>query len=444
MYSLLHRYKGITVAIIAVASAGFFLWLFFAGEIKDLTSPSKRCVVEVGSGCVTLKDYRRELLRFSELLKNPQMEDLVREQVLSNLIAQELLYQKAKDLSFIASDEEVVEVIKSDPSFQEGGLFTSSKYREVLSKIGLTPEEYEDYIRRALSIQKLINFISNGVYLSEKELEINLLADRTLLSGSLYIVSPADISQSYQPSEQEMLEYYQKNKELFKRPEEKVIWVWREKDKEKVQSIYKELQSGKEPQGYKEYKLPEDLQKMGSLLGIEAQRLTPQERQNITKEGDEYVVLYLKQVIPSGYEEFERVKDKVRERLVEEKAQSMAEKKAQEVAKALKEGKKPDARSLSFSDTPALQLSAVVNIKQSDIAQILLSQEKVFGPYPLRQGYGVLLVEKRKREELKPEEKEEVFRDILSLKSQAMLTQYVEYLKRHTKIRINKEMLGGG
>ncbi len=444
MYSLLHRYKGITVAIIAVASAGFFLWLFFAGEIKDLTSPSKRCVVEVGSGCVTLKDYRRELLRFSELLKNPQMEDLVREQVLSNLIAQELLYQKAKDLSFIASDEEVVEVIKSDPSFQEGGLFTSSKYREVLSKIGLTPEEYEDYIRRALSIQKLINFISNGVYLSEKELEINLLADRTLLSGSLYIVSPADISQSYQPSEQEMLEYYQKNKELFKRPEEKVIWVWREKDKEKVQSIYKELQSGKEPQGYKEYKLPEDLQKMGSLLGREAQRLTPQERQNITKEGDEYVVLYLKQVIPSGYEEFERVKDKVRERLVEEKAQSMAEKKAQEVAKALKEGKKPDARSLSFSDTPALQLSAVVNIKQSDIAQILLSQEKVFGPYPLRQGYGVLLVEKRKREELKPEEKEEVFRDILSLKSQAMLTQYVEYLKRHTKIRINKEMLGGG
>ncbi len=444
MYSLLHRYKGITVAIIAVASAGFFLWLFFAGEIKDLTSPSKRCVVEVGSGCVTLKDYRRELLRFSELLKNPQMEDLVREQVLSNLIAQELLYQKAKDLSFIASDEEVVEVIKSDPSFQEGGLFTSSKYREVLSKIGLTPEEYEDYIRRALSIQKLINFISNGVYLSEKELEINLLADRTLLSGSLYIVSPADISQSYQTSEQEMLEYYQKNKELFKRPEEKVIWVWREKDKEKVQSIYKELQSGKEPQGYKEYKLPEDLQKMGSLLGREAQRLTPQERQNITKEGDEYVVLYLKQVIPSGYEEFERVKDKVRERLVEEKAQSMAEKKAQEVAKALKEGKKPDARSLSFSDTPALQLSAVVNIKQSDIAQILLSQEKVFGPYPLRQGYGVLLVEKRKREELKPEEKEEVFRDILSLKSQAMLTQYVEYLKRHTKIRINKEMLGGG
>ncbi|MEJ5338821.1 MAG: peptidylprolyl isomerase [Aquificaceae bacterium] len=443
MYSLLHRYKSITVAIIAVATGGFFLWLFFAGGVSDITSPSKRCVVEVGSGCVTLKDYRRELLRFSELLKNPQMEELVREQVLSNLTAQELLYQKAKSLSFIASDEEVVEVIKSDPSFQEGGLFTSSKYREVLSRIGLTPEEYEEYIRKVLSIQKLLSFLSNGVYLSEKELEINLLAENTLLSGSLYLITPADVSQGYSPSEQEMLEYYQKNRELFKRPEGKLIWVWREREKEKALSIYNELKKGKESQGYQEYRLPEDTQKMGSLLEKEAQKLSPQERFSITKDGEDYVVLYLKQVIPAGYEEFEKVKEKVKERLVEEKSQSILLQKAQEVAKELREGKKPAVRALNFSDTPAMQLNAVVNMDQNSLVRIVLSGERVFGPYPLRQGYGVLLVEKRSRKELRPEEREEVVRDILSLKSQAMLTQYVEHLKKNTKIRINKELLGG-
>jgi peptidyl-prolyl cis-trans isomerase D len=443
MYSLLHRYKSITVAIIAVATGGFFLWLFFAGGVSDITSPSKRCVVEVGSGCVTLKDYRRELLRFSELLKNPQMEELVREQVLSNLTAQELLYQKAKSLSFIASDEEVVEVIKSDPSFQEGGLFTSSKYREVLSRIGLTPEEYEEYIRKVLSIQKLLSFLSNGVYLSEKELEINMLAENTLLSGSLYLITPADVSQGYSPSEQEMLEYYQKNRELFKRPEGKLIWVWREREKEKAMSIYNELKKGKESQGYQEYRLPEDTQKMGSLLEKEAQKLSPQERFSITKDGEDYVVLYLKQVIPAGYEEFEKVKEKVKERLVEEKSQSILLQKAQEVAKELREGKKPAVRALNFSDTPAMQLNAVVNMDQNSLVRIVLSGERVFGPYPLRQGYGVLLVEKRSRKELRPEEREEVVRDILSLKSQAMLTQYVEHLKKNTKIRINKELLGG-
>ncbi len=444
MYSILHKHKNVTVAIIALATGGFFLWLFFAGSVRDITSPSKRCVAEVGSGCITLKDYRRELLRFSELLKNPQMEELIREQVLSNLIAQELLYQKAKSLSLIASDEEVVEVIKSDPSFQEGGLFSSSKYREVLSRIGMTPEEYEEYIRKLLSIQKLLSFLTNGVYLTEKELEINLLADSTLLSGSLYLITSADVSKDYKPTEQELLEYYQKNKELFKRPEGKVVWVWREKDKEKALSIYNNLKAGKEVEGYQEYKLPEDFQKMSGLLEKEAQRLTSQERVSITKEGEDYLVLYLKQVIPAGYEDFEKVKEKVREKLVEEKSLSLVEQKAQEVARLLKEGKKPQVRFLNFSDTPALQLNAVVNIDQKDMVRIVLSQDRVFGPYPLRQGYGVVLVEKRIKRELKPEEKEEAVKDILSLKSQAMLSQYVEYLKKNTKIRINKELLGGG
>ncbi len=444
MYSILHKHKNITVAIIALATGGFFLWLFFTGGISDITSPSKRCVVEVGSGCITLKDYRRELLRFSDLLKNPQMEELIREQVLSNLIAQELLYQKAKSLSLIASDEEVVEVIKSDPSFQEGGLFSSSKYKEVLSRIGMTPEEYEEYIRKMLSIQKLLSFLTNGVYLTEKELEINLLADSTLLSGSLYLITSADVSKDYKPTEQELLEYYQKNKELFKRPEGKVVWVWKEKDKEKALSIYNNLKAGKESEGYQEYRLPEDFERLGKLLEKEAQRLGSQERVSITKEGEDYVVLYLKQVIPAGYEDFEKVKEKVREKLVEEKSLSLVEQKAQEVAKLLKEGKKPEVRFLNFSDTPAIQLNAVVNIDQKHMARIVLSQDRVFGPYPLRQGYGVILVEKRSKRELKPEEKEEAVKDILSLKSQAMLSQYVEYLKKNTKISINKELLGGG
>lgn len=285
MYSLLHRYKSITVAIIAVATGGFFLWLFFAGGLSDITSPSKRCVVEVNSGCVTIKDYRRELLRFSNLLQNPQMEKLVKDQVLSNLIAQELLYQKAKDLSLVASNEEVVEVIKSDPTFHEGGLFSASKYKEILSRNGMTPEEYEDYLRKAISIQKLLRLLTNGVYITEEEFKINLLADSTLLSGSLYLITPSDVKDRYTPTDQELLEYYQKNKELFKRQEGRVVRVWKEKDKEKALSIYKDLKAGKEVQGFQEFRLPEDIQKLGEAINKEAQRLTPQDRVSVFKEG---------------------------------------------------------------------------------------------------------------------------------------------------------------
>ena len=364
--------------------------------------------------------------------------------MLSNLIAQELLYQKAKDLSLVASNEEVVEVIKSDPTFHEGDLFSASKYKEILSRNGMTPEEYEDYLRKAISIQKLLRLLTNGVYITEEEFKINLLADSTLLSGSLYLITPSDVKDRYTPTDQELLEYYQKNKELFKRQEGRVVRVWKEKDKEKALSIYKDLKAGKEVQGFQEFRLPEDIQKLGEAIRQEAQRLTLQDKASIFKEGEEYVVIYLKELLPSGYEDFDKVKEKVKDKLIEEKAQSLMLQKAQEVAKALKEGKKPEVRSLSFSQTPTMQLGAVVNINQKDLVHIVLSEEKVFGPYPLRQGYGVLFVESRSKKEIKKEEKQEVFRDILSLKSQAILTRYVEHLEKNAKIKINKELLGGG
>ena len=122
-----------------------------------------------------------------------------------------------------------------------------------------------------------------------------------------------------------------------------------------------------------------------------------QDKASIFKEGEEYVVIYLKELLPSGYEDFDKVKEKVKDKLMEEKAQSLMLQKAQEVAKALKEGKKPEVRSLSFSQTPTMQLGAVVNINQKDLVHIVLSEEKVFGPYPLRQGYGVLFVESRSK-----------------------------------------------
>ncbi|MFN3871245.1 MAG: peptidylprolyl isomerase [Aquificaceae bacterium] len=444
MYSILHRHKTIAVAIITIATAGFFLWLFFTGGLTDITAPSKRCVAEVNSGCITLRDYRRELLRFSDLLKNPQMESLVRQQVLSNLITQELLYQKAKGLSLIASDEEIVETIKADPTFHEGGLFSSSKYREVLSKVGMTPEEYEEYLRRLLSIQKLLRLLDNAVYITEEELRINLLADSTLLKGKLYIVAPSEVKTQYTPSDRELLEYYQKNKELFKKPETRIVWVWKEKDKDKALALYKDLKGGKEAQGYMEYKLPQEETKLEGSLKEEVQRLTPQDRVSTFKEGDYYVVVYLKEVQPAGYEDYEKVKEKVKEKLIEERAQALAKERAEEVFKNLKEGKEVNLKALTFSDTPATQLSGILRINQEDLIRMVLSKDKVFGPYSLNLGYGVVLIEERKTKEIKEEEKKEIVKDLTSLKFQAILSRYIEKLEKEAKIKINKELLGGG
>ena len=143
MYSLVYKNKKFVAGVIGLVSLAFLLWLLWVGGVGDIVNIGQNCVAKVDGSCITLRDYRRELLRYGDLVQNKDMEPLVREQVLESLIVQELLYAKAKKLGFLASNQEVIDLIKSDPSFQENGIFSTSKYKESLARLGLEPTEYE-------------------------------------------------------------------------------------------------------------------------------------------------------------------------------------------------------------------------------------------------------------------------------------------------------------
>ncbi|MGC8852702.1 MAG: peptidyl-prolyl cis-trans isomerase, partial [Hydrogenobacter sp.] len=310
--------------------------------------------------------------------------------------------------------------------------------------LGLVPEEYEDYIRRMLTIQKLLALIFNGVYISDKEKEINLAVQSTLLSGRLYILTPSDMELSYTPTQEEMLSFYEKNKELFKKPETKIIRVWKEKDKGKIEELYKSIKEGKILQGYAEYVLPNDQSKLPEVINSEVQRLSEKNRISVSKSGDEYVLIYLYKIEPSGVKSFDEVKDQIKSILIERKKLSALKEKAQEVYKLLSEGKEVSTKYLSFSDTPANQIVNIAKIRQDEIVRFLLSKEKVFGPYELAQGYGVFFITDRKRKVMKEDEAKKLTQDILNMKSDTMVNYLIEHLMKKSKIKVNEEVIKGG
>ncbi len=442
MYVLLQKHKTLVAAIVALASGAFFLWLFFAGSARDILSVGKKCVAEVNGSCINLRDYRREMLRFSNI-QNREMEETIKKQVLENLIVQELLYQKAKSLGFLASDDEVVKVIKSDPTFQEKGFFSFSKYKELLSRIGLTPEEYEEYIRKMLTVQKLLTLISNGVYMSEKEEKVNMLVQSTLLSGKLYILTPESIN--YKPTKEEILSFYEKNKDMFRSHQRRIVRVWTEKNKLKVEELYKDIKNGKEVGGYKEYTLPDEEGKMSRTLLSEVSRLTDKNRISLTKEGEDYVLVYLYRLEPAGIKSFEEVSGQIEDMLVNRKRVEMLKDEAQRVYTELKSRKEvKNVRVLNFNDTPAEQIVNVARVGQDQLIGFLLSKERVFGPYELQQGYGVFLITERKQKRMDKEQMEKLSKDILNVKSNAVVNYFIESLLRKAKIKVNEEVIKGG
>jgi peptidyl-prolyl cis-trans isomerase D len=441
MYSLVYKNKKFVAGVIGLVSLSFLLWLLWVGGVRDIANIGQNCVANVDGTCITLRDYRRELLRYGDLTQNKDMERLLRQQVLESLIVQELLYARAKKLGFLASNQEVIDLIKSDPSFQENSIFSTSKYKESLARLGLEPTEYEEYIRKILTIQKLLNLIGNGVYLTPKEEEINLLSQSFEIGGRLYIINPEDVSVSV--SEKEIIDFYTQNRESFKREPTKVVRLWIEKDKQKAEEIYRALRNRQEVPNFKEFKLPQQEEEFPTGLKQELNRLSPTDPISLVKTGEGYAIVFLFKEETAGYKSLEEVKAQIEKTLKEKKAQEQVKSLAEKVKEDLKQGKDVPYKFLEFSKTPALQLLSVMKLGEKDLFEVLLSKEKVFGPYPLLKGYGVLVVQERSKKEIDQKQRAEFIKDLLSLKKDATINYYIESLRKGAKVKINRELIGG-
>ncbi len=89
--------------------------------------------------------------------------------VLEQLIVQEVLLAQASNLHISVSAEEIARILKANPNFQKNGKFDQATYEGKLREQGQSADRYEDIIRRALLTDKIRDFASQGVTVSDTE-----------------------------------------------------------------------------------------------------------------------------------------------------------------------------------------------------------------------------------------------------------------------------------
>ena len=87
--------------------------------------------------------------------------------------------QVAEKQGLLATDEEVQAAIRRDPSFQMNGSFSFAKYQALLRENGISPERFEEYLKRRMSLQRVSqSVLGSAVWASPMELD-QALADMT-------------------------------------------------------------------------------------------------------------------------------------------------------------------------------------------------------------------------------------------------------------------------
>lgn len=155
--------------------ARFFYFLFFIvilsfvfWGVGTVDQSSQGTVAEVGKEKITADEYWRAYESMRENLRNSLKGQLteemekgmkLKEVALNSLIEEKVLLASARELGIAVSDKELQEAITGDSRFMRDGLFRQDVYFKTLDLNRLTPEMFENSVRRQLLLMKMKRLI---------------------------------------------------------------------------------------------------------------------------------------------------------------------------------------------------------------------------------------------------------------------------------------------
>lgn len=157
---------------------GFLIWGVGIGGDRG-----QYYAARVNREYIPLRDYYRELGRVEEEYRRifgDKSDELfkglnIQRGVLESMIREKILLQEARKRRIKVLNNEIVEVVKSDPAFlDEKGRFDEKRYREVISSY--PPEELrkiEDELRKRIMIEKLKEMViaEGNVSITDEEVD---------------------------------------------------------------------------------------------------------------------------------------------------------------------------------------------------------------------------------------------------------------------------------
>ncbi len=409
--------------------------------------------------------FQREVQNISRSLEEQGVETapmrkLIYQQALENLISQELLYQEAEKEGVTATKEEVKKAILTYEAFQENGKFSKEKYISILRSAGMTPQMFEEIIRRDLTTKHMVSILKASFYLTDDELRSFVEKQLTKITGKVYIF-PVNVKLS----DEEIKKYYEEHKSDFSGEKGKKIVVYRidvkKVGQQRAQEITRELYSALKED--REFKIKEGVTKLfDSVVYLdkkdqelsedilkEVEKLNDDKKIALLKEKDAYYLIRYK----GEYSEplpLKDVKDKIIARLSEEKKEELSKKLLNEIKEKLK---KESIEKIISEYSPNVEtvkdeklqiLSVKYGLSNEAIKEIFkLKESQISQPFIARGGVVLVLVEKKKppsEDEMK-KNVESIYSMVENEKFNTYIQMYIDKLKKESDIRVNPRVV---
>ena len=220
-----HARSWVVWIFVAIIIGVFTFW----GVSAVVEGPSSQSVVAmVGEHPIERLELQRAEMNLVEAYRNMYKERFtpevkaslnLRQQALDGLIDRLVLIDRARELGLEISDQQLLDTILDNPSFQRDGRFDKELYLRVLRYARQTPADYESGRRDDLLVQQLQGLITDGVSVSDEEIREDIVGQDERIKVAFVKFKASDETTKFDVTEDDLKAYYEKNKSRYAEPE---------------------------------------------------------------------------------------------------------------------------------------------------------------------------------------------------------------------------------
>ena len=196
---------------IAIIALPFILW----GMGDVFTSGKQNVIAEINDEKISSKEFINyvQKIKITKNEINRVGKDRLFDDILTNYLSEKIIFLEGKKKGIMLSDQALKKILIADNSFKKDNKFSRTRYEKFLLKNGYTAPAYEGYVKNIELKGQLLNYYSGGIKLPDFVVE-DLFRKENQIKEIQYF----DLNSIYSKKmidENEIKEFYEKNKELF-------------------------------------------------------------------------------------------------------------------------------------------------------------------------------------------------------------------------------------
>ena len=210
--------------IVGAISIPFALW----GIQAYMGGGGQTTVAEVNGQPIPAAEVERQVSQRRQMLRQrfggelPAMftDQLIRRQVVEQLVARELLRQTAAEANLQVDAETLSREIRGQSWFQRDGSFDRELYRQTLAQSGLSPAQYESGMRESQRLRQLRQGVVDSAFVLPGEAErlARLQRQERLVTSLRYPRSAA--REAVEVDDAAIEQFYEQHKDRYRTPEQ--------------------------------------------------------------------------------------------------------------------------------------------------------------------------------------------------------------------------------